>query len=153
MKPLPENFVWSAMVPELLVTDLRASLEFWRGILGFSVAYDRPEANFCYLEHGKVQIMLLQIDEGAVSWHTGALEQPLGRGVNFQIEVDMIEPALGKLASAGWPLFRDAEEKWYRAGNMERGQRQFWVQDPDGYLVRLIEPLGMRQLNKIRSSA
>jgi hypothetical protein len=35
---LPRDFAWSAMVPELVVTDLAASLRFWCGLCGFRVA-------------------------------------------------------------------------------------------------------------------
>jgi hypothetical protein len=36
------------------------------------------------------------------------------------------------------------EEKWYRTGARETGVRQFLVQDPDGYLLRLQQRLGER---------
>ncbi|WP_244876994.1 VOC family protein [Acidocella facilis] len=36
------------------------------------------------------------------------------------------------------------EEAWYRAGEVEVGQRQFLVMDPDGYLLRLAEDIGER---------
>jgi hypothetical protein len=32
---------WGAMVPELDVTDIGTSLDFWCNLLGFTVAYDR----------------------------------------------------------------------------------------------------------------
>lgn len=41
----------------------------------------------------------------------------------------------------------DAEEAWYRAGDAELGQRQTLVQGPDGYLLRLAEPLGARPVS------
>jgi hypothetical protein len=37
-------------------------------------------------------------------------------------------------------------EGWYRTGGVETGQRQFLVQDPDGYLLRLAEVLGERPI-------
>lgn len=41
---MTESFVYQAkLVPELLVTRLESSLGFWRDLLGFAVAYDRPE--------------------------------------------------------------------------------------------------------------
>jgi len=45
-------------------------------------------------------------------------------------------------------LFRDVEDAWYRAGDVEAGQRQFIVQDPDGYLVRLVQRLGERPVEQ-----
>ena len=77
-------------------------------------------------------------------WVTAPLERPFGRGINFQITVDDVAPILAGLDAAGWPLFLDPEEVWYRAGTSETGVRQFLVQDPDGYLVRFSQGLGLR---------
>jgi len=33
------------------VSDITVSLGFWKGILGFEIAYQRPEQKFVYLEH------------------------------------------------------------------------------------------------------
>jgi hypothetical protein len=43
---------------------------------------------------------------------------------------------LGALAGANWPLFKSPEESRYRMGEQEIVQREFLVQDPDGYLLR-----------------
>jgi hypothetical protein len=40
--------------------------------------------------------------------------------------------------------FLPLEERWYRRDNMEIGVRQFAVQDPDGYLIRLSQNMGDR---------
>lgn len=137
---------FARLVPELLVADLDRSLRFWRDLIGFRIAYDRPEEGFAYLDLGGAQIMLEERDPAARQWLTGALDAPLGRGINLQIEVPAIAPILGRLEEAGWPLFMLPEEAWYKAGNAEVGQRQFLVQDPDGYLLRLAEDLGERPL-------
>jgi catechol 2,3-dioxygenase-like lactoylglutathione lyase family enzyme len=134
---------FGAMVPELDVTDMERSLGFWCDLLGFRVAYDRPQAKFAYLEREGAQIMLCQING---SWETGPLERPFGRGVNFQIATRSLDSILKALAAAGWPLYREPSEAWYRIGGEpeERGSREFLVQDPDGYLVRFAESIGRR---------
>ena len=38
-----------ALVPELLVTDIDRSIEFWCGICGFELRYSRPEERFAYI--------------------------------------------------------------------------------------------------------
>jgi hypothetical protein len=43
-------------------------------------------------------------------------------------------------------MFLPLEEKWYRRAAAEVAVRQFAVQDPDGYLVRLSQSIGMRPL-------
>jgi catechol 2,3-dioxygenase-like lactoylglutathione lyase family enzyme len=131
------------LVPELCVTDLAASRRFWCDLLGFTVKYARLNEGFAYLVLGEAHLMLDQAGVGR-TWITAALEAPLGRGVNFQLAVPDLEPVLGRLNVAGWPLFGGPEERWYRTGARETRVRQFLVQDPDGYLVRPQETLGSR---------
>ena len=139
---LPPSFSWATMVPELVVTDLEASLRFWCGLCGFSVAYARPAEGFAYLDRGGRQVML---EEGLGGrWQVGEMERPFGRGVNFQIDVPEIGPIVEALVAAGWPSFCGPEERWYRAGTRETGVWQVLVQDPDGYLVRFSQALGLR---------
>jgi catechol 2,3-dioxygenase-like lactoylglutathione lyase family enzyme len=137
-------FSRNKLVPELIVADINKSLDFWTSLIGFRVAYERPEVGFAYLDLDGAQIMLEQYDPLELQWVTGALEAPLGRGINLQIAVDLVEPILHRLAAVQWPLFRRCEDVWYRADAVEVGQREFLVQDPDGYLVRLAESLGER---------
>jgi catechol 2,3-dioxygenase-like lactoylglutathione lyase family enzyme len=130
---------FATLVPEFSVANLEISRRFWCDLLGFRVAYERPENRFAYLERGKAQVML---DERNGNWETGALEVPLGRGINFQIFVDSIEPILASLKAAKWPLFMDTHDACYRVGDCVVGSRQFLAQDPDGYLLRFAQNLG-----------
>lgn len=139
-------FVSNRLVPEFIITDLTKSLHFWTDLLGFKVAYDRPEEGFAYLDLEGAQVMLEQQNSLHRQWLTDDLTAPFGRGINFQIEVPDVDAILDRLAKAGWPLFMACEEAWYRSGEREVGQRQFLVQDPDGYLLRLAEKLGERPL-------
>ncbi|MGL6237109.1 MAG: bleomycin resistance protein [Segniliparus sp.] len=133
-----------ALVPELLVADTRRSIEFWCGLCGFAVDYQRPEEGFAYLSLGAAHIMLEQVGFGR-NWITARLEPPFGRGVNFQVGVPAVDPILSALHRAGYPLFMPPETKWYRVGGHEEaGVRQFLVADPDGYLVRFQTSLGRR---------
>ena len=131
------------LVPELAVTDYEASKRFWRDLIGFSLRYERPEEGFGYLVLGSAHLMLDQINQGR-TWATGTLEAPLGRGINLEIQVASLDAAWERLTQAQWPIFVEPEEKWYRAGDVEIGVRQFLIQDPDGYLVRLQEEIGER---------
>ena len=132
------------LVPELTVTDLASSLKFWVNLIGFRVAYDRPEQAFAYLDLDGSQVMLDQISPTGRDWTTGELRPPFGRGINFQIQVPAVEPIIARLEAALWPLFKASEDAWYRSGEVELGQRQFLVQDPDGFLLRLGAGLGER---------
>lgn len=141
-------FERSKLVPELMVTDLSNSLDFWVYCLGFEVAYRRLEDGFAYLDLNGAQVMLEQIDPDAGQWLTAPLTKPFGRGINLQIDVAAVAPITQKLGQAGFPLYRACKDTWYRADNVEVGQREFIVQDPDGYLVRLVDRLGERPAAK-----
>ena len=134
---------FAPLVPELDVKDLTTSLEFWCGVLGFRIAYDRPEAGFAYLEREGAQVMLCRRNG---HWEVAAMERPFGRGVNFQIAVSAVAPILAALNAHGWPLFRPLADHWYRVGMEEAGNREFLVQDPDGYLLRFAEDLSRRAI-------
>ena len=131
------------LVPELAVTDYEASRRFWCDLVGFSLRYERSEEGFGYLVLGNAHLMLDQINQGR-TWATGMLEAPLGRGINLEIQVAPLDAAWERLTQAQWPIFVEPEEKWYRAGDVEIGVRQFLIQDPDGYLVRLQQEIGER---------
>ena len=72
------------------------------------------------------------------------LDRPFGRGLNLQIRVPQVPSILDRLETAGVSLYLPLEEQWYRRDDHEVGNRQFVVTDPDGYLLRLFEDLGMR---------
>ena len=133
---------FAGCVPELAVSDIAESLAFWCGVLGFTVAYDRPEARFAYLRRGPVQVMLCERNG---NWEVGEMSRPFGRGINLEMRTEGVEPILSALHGAGWPLFRGLQEAWYRTGNRVGGQREFLVQDPDGYLLRFTEEIGERE--------
>lgn len=92
-----------ALVPELLVADVVRSVEFWCGLCGFVVEYQRDEEGFAYVVRGSAHVMLEQQGIGR-NWITGPLERPLGRGINFQINVPDLAPILSALAAADYPL-------------------------------------------------
>lgn len=111
---------------------LGESLDFWCRLCGFTVLYDRPDEGFAYIAHGTAHVMLEEEGVGR-NWVSGALDRPLGRGVNLQVSVASLEPSLEPitqaLQDADWPLFMEPEEKWYRTGESEAGVEQLLVQD------------------------
>ena len=131
---------WQKLVPELDASDFAESLKFYTDLLGFRVLFERE--GFAYLELEALQIMLQDVAND--SWLTGRLEPPFGRGVNFQLELSTVAPLLQRLRAADYPLFREPTDNWYETGDVLSGQREFLLQDPDGYLLRFCEPLGER---------
>jgi catechol 2,3-dioxygenase-like lactoylglutathione lyase family enzyme len=135
------------LVPELDVANLKRSLAFYVGVLGFAVAFARPEEKFACLTLDGVDLMLEEAAGPGRRFRTAPLEYPFGRGINFQIEVADIDALHARVAAAGHALVLPLEERWYRRETEEGGNRQFVVADPDGYLLRFFSSLGSRQVS------
>ena len=138
----PPKSGFAAMAIELMVSNYEKSLAFWTGPLNFNICYTRPAMKFAYLEHPDGAQMMFYERDG--DWETGPLEVPFGRGAILQIGVKNIEAAHAIIVAAGIPLYVDLRVKWRHWGDREGSQREFLVQDPDGYLVMVSQKLGER---------
>lgn len=132
---------WNQILPEFDVFDLADSLHFYIDLIGFHIEYERIEDKFVFLQFENVQIMLQQIDTENNKWETGRLEYPLGRGINFQIDVTNIDEIYNRLKKASYTIFVEMEEHWYRKDKILMGCKEFLVQDPNGYLLRFSQDL------------
>lgn len=139
---------YSKITPELDVSDLKISLAFYIEVLGFKILYERPEEKFAYLDIEGAGFMLEEAAGPGRRFHQALLEKPYGRGVNFQINVSDIDDIYARARKSGQPIIVPLEEKWYRKNDVELGNRQFVVADPDGYLLRFFRDLGQRPLKK-----
>ena len=131
---LSNDVYWNRMVPELSVTDFSVSLSFYTQILGFSIMVRRRDPDFAYINLGEAQLMLEQHSSDA--WNTAELIKPLGRGVNFQIDVDDIDVIYRRVMHNNVTLYRELKDNHYDIGDHIACQREFLLQDPDGYLLR-----------------
>lgn len=130
---------WNPMVPELLVSDFEKSLIFYVEILGFSIMFQRTDPNFAYLEIDGAQLMIEEDHEAA--WRVAEIEGPRGRGINLQIDVSSVSEVNSRVQKSGLPIFRPVHESWYSTSEGEVGQLELLVQDPDGYLLRLVSDI------------
>ena len=134
---------FNKLIPELSVVNLPKSLEFYK-IIGFNIEYEREENKFAFISRGNIQFMLQEISVSD-KWDVAPLDYPFGRGINFQLEVDDINKIYYALKNNNYPIIFDIEENWYRQNNKLLGNREFLVQDPDGYLLRFSEDLGEKE--------
>jgi catechol 2,3-dioxygenase-like lactoylglutathione lyase family enzyme len=138
----PPKHGFAPLAIELIVSNYGRSLAFWTGPLGFRVAYVRPAQKFAYLERPEgAQLMFYERDG---DWETGAMETPFGRGSIVQIGVADVDQVHADVVAAGLPLYVELREKWRDWGDRLGGQREFLVQDPDGYLVMVSQKIGER---------
>lgn len=132
------------LIPEIYVTNLSESRQFFVKVLGFSVKYERPEEQFAYLEFQGNAVMLEGLDGDSRKWLTSELEKPFGRGVNFQWQVENIDELYQRVQRlAPNAIYLPLEHKSYTGKFANKQtvitQTQFIVQPPDGYLFRFCD--------------
>ena len=131
---------FNKIIPELSVTNLKNSLEFYKTV-GFKIEYERPENKFVFLSLGEIQFMLQEISKED-KWSIAPLSYPFGNGINFQLEVENVDNIYNSLKENNYKIAYEIEENWYRQDDKLLGNKEFLVQDPDGYLLRFSEDLG-----------
>ena len=142
----PECLFFNKNIPELSVSNLNSSLVFYK-TLGFKIEYERPENKFAFISLGEIQFMLQELT-GDDKWDVGELKYPFGNGINFQLEVSDVDKIYTSLKASNFKIIFEVEENWYRQNNKLLGNKEFLVQDSDGYLLRFSEDLGEKECSK-----
>lgn len=127
-----KEIVYNSLILELSVSNIDISKKFYLD-LGFKIRYERKENKFCFLQLEENQIM---IEENNDNWNTGKLEHPYGRGINLSMTVSNIEKMYEILKEKNIKFFLDLEIHEYRIDDKISYDKEFLIQDPDGYLLR-----------------
>ena len=123
---------FNKLIPELSVTDINKSKEFYKNI-GFKIMYERIEDKFCFLELEGNQIMIQEEND---TWNVGDMEYPFGRGINISMSVNDVESLYNYIKSKNIKIFKSLEVHNYRVDDKTYNDLEFLIQDPDGYLLR-----------------
>lgn len=126
---------FNKLIPELSVSNINRSRDFYLQ-LGFEIKYERENDKFIFIELNGSQIMLQENND---NWNTGDLEFPYGRGVNFSIEVKDVSVLYEYLMKRKYPLFSDLMMNEYVVDGEKYIEKEFLIQDPDGYLLRFTQ--------------
>lgn len=51
---------FNSLIPELSVSDIKKTKDFYVGVLGFGIEYERPEDKFVFLSLEGIQLMFEQ---------------------------------------------------------------------------------------------
>lgn len=129
---MDEEIKFNKLIPELSVTDIKKSKQFYLS-LGFKIMYEREEDNFVFLELDGNQIMIEQIND---HWNTGKLEYPFGRGINISMSVIDIESYYQSLVKKDIKIFKPLMTNKYEVNGKIYDDKEFLIQDLDGYLLR-----------------
>jgi catechol 2,3-dioxygenase-like lactoylglutathione lyase family enzyme len=127
------------------VSNLKESLKFYQ-TLGFKIEYERPENKFVFLSLEEIQFMLQEFSDKD-KWTIAPLKYPFGNGINFQLEVSDVDKIYTSLRENNYKIAFEIEENWYRQDDKLLGNREFLVQDPDGYLLRFSQDLGEKDFS------
>ena len=123
---------FNSLIPELSVSNIKRSKDFYLKI-GFEIMYERKENKFCFICLEENQIML---EENNDNWNTGEMEYPYGRGINISMSVNDIDKMYNELKKKNITFFKELEIHNYRVNDKIYHDKEFLIQDPDGYLLR-----------------
>ena len=123
---------FNSLIPELSVTDIEKSKEFYLN-LGFKIMYERKEDKFCFLYLEDNQIMIEEINN---NWNVGEMKYQFGNGINISMTVSDIDSFYESIISKKIVLFRKIKTSKYRVDDIIYEDKEFLLQDPDGYLLR-----------------
>ena len=126
---------FNKLIPELSVTSIDKSKEFYLK-LGFKIMYERKEDKFAFLELEGNQLMIEEIND---NWNTGKLEYPFGRGINISMTINDIDKYYQELVNKNISFFKDIMTNEYDVNGKTYLDKEFLIQDPDGYLLRFNE--------------
>ena len=123
---------FNSLIPELSVTNIEKSKKFYLN-LGFKIMYERKEDKFCFLYLEANQIMIEEINN---NWNVGEMKYPFGNGINISMTVSDIDSFYESIISKKIVLFRKIKTSKYRVDDIIYEDKEFLLQDPDGYLLR-----------------
>lgn len=121
------------LTPNLIVSDVLRSVEFYSDVLGFTVAVTVPEAEpfvFAIVQSGPVEVFL-NAPEPAIAEYPAFKDRPIGGTFTLFVEVVNIALAHATLQDKV-KIVMPLEHKWY-------GSTEFAFEDPDGYLITFAE--------------
>ena len=123
---------YNSLIPEFSVSNILVSKKFYID-LGFEIVYERVEDKFCFLSLDDNQIMIEEVNN---NWNVGELEYPFGRGINISMAVNDIDKFYNNVKNKGIKLYKDIAVSKYRVDDGYVCDKQFLIQDLDGYLLR-----------------
>ena len=124
---------FNKLTPNLIVSNVEASVAFYRDVLGFTVAQtvpDVPPLVFAIVQSGSVEVFL-NAPEPAYAEYPALKDRPIGGTLTLFIEVVDIMSLHASLKDRVM-IVMPLEKKWY-------GVTEFAIADPDGYLITFAE--------------
>jgi uncharacterized glyoxalase superfamily protein PhnB len=121
------------LTPNLIVSDVQRSIDFYRDVLEFTVSQTVPDQGpfvFAMLTRGGVEVFL-NAPEPARAEYPALAARDKGGSLTLYMNVTGIRQAYEQLKDRV-PVVMPLEKKWY-------GVTEFAFTDPDGYVITFAE--------------
>ena len=129
------------LTPNLIVTNVESSLNFYCNVLGFQLGGTVPEVppyvfGSVVSEKGRTDgVEIFFNDQKAVAEDYPALgTNPIGGSLTLFIEVEGIQEILAAVTRSGAKITMPLKDQFY-------GMREFAFEDPEGWVVTVAEKI------------
>ncbi|SJZ49263.1 VOC family protein [Sediminibacterium ginsengisoli] len=111
-----------ALTPLLWTNDLEGTIDFYSGLLGFTLDEYNADWGWCHLRRDQVNLMFARPNE-----HSPYDGQPLCTGSFYIYTADVDE---------AWTMLKDKARIGYAIGNFRHCMREFAILDNNGYMLQ-----------------
>ncbi len=119
----------------LLVSDVSASIRFWRDVMQLPMKYGDQAIGYAYFETSSAGIELMRRDAFATAIGTAAAPAPVGQLAVIVFAVADVDARYADLVARGATPVAEPQDR------AEWGARSAQVADHDGYLVEIYSKL------------
>ena len=130
----------SKIRPNLMVSDIRASIAFYRDVLGFQVLFRVPveneilmedapsrELRFATLAKGDIELFLQSRRSLVQDVPAFPADMRIGASMTLYMDVEDVDVLYEHIKSRA-DIVKAPETTWY-------GMRELYIRDPDGYVL------------------
>ena len=124
------------LTPNLVVRNVKASLEFYGEVLGLEKSITVPNELpyvFASVSNGAVEIFFNE--QKTVAAEYPKLAANIGGSLTLYMEVDSLQTILDRVQKAGAKISMPVTEQFY-------GVREFGFEDSDGYTITIAQKMG-----------
>ena len=125
-----------SLTPNLMVEDVKSTVEFYRGVMGFDLLATVPEGgdelDWAMMQRDDARLMFQS--RSSLSGEVSPLQGvPIGGSQTFYVEVDSIQALYDQLKGKV-EIVNDLHDTFYNT-------REFYFKDPNGYIFSFSQGL------------
>lgn len=121
--------------PLIVVCDVEASSRWYQSVLGFESAHGGPEYDRL-MSDGRMVMQRHHWDAHEHPYLGDQNARPYGNGVVLWFQTEQVEEAFARATNGGAEILEPLKI------NPSANHREFWLRDPDGYVVVVASAYG-----------